>query len=40
MIGNYFFAEKPEGEPVAKEIAAKLDEQIRVVAEQQTAAAE
>lgn len=34
MIGNYFFAEKPEGEPAAKEMAAKLDEQMGIAAEQ------
>ncbi|HEU4855611.1 MAG TPA: hypothetical protein VFS89_10095 [Nitrosospira sp.] len=34
MIGNFFFPEKLEGERTAKEMAAKLDEQIRAVAEQ------
>lgn len=33
MIGNFFFPEKSEGERTAKEMAAKLDEQIRVIAE-------
>lgn len=31
MVGNFFFAEEIGGEPVASEMAAKLDERIRAM---------